>query len=80
MRHQREARDEICAPSDTRTDKNRWCRGMMGRAHKPVWRPYVEQKHCTGLFRKEVRKWRVLVCVGCGKELKIDYGRVGRLN
>jgi hypothetical protein len=46
----------------------------MGREHEPVWRPYVEQKHCTGLFREEARNWRVQVCIVCDKELKIDTG------
>jgi hypothetical protein len=44
----------------------------MGREHEPVWRPYVEQKHCTGLFREEARNWRVQVCIVCGKELNIS--------
>lgn len=58
----------IRAPNGSRKDTKRWCRGVVGREHKPVCVSYNELKHSDASYPKE---WRVLVCETCRREM--DY-------
>jgi hypothetical protein len=56
----------------------KWCKGKVGVEHKTKWIKISELKHtCNALKEIMERKGkydrRVLVCVVCGKELKIDW-------
>jgi hypothetical protein len=61
-------------PRSAAKNRKRWCRGRIGVDHKPVCRNYADFKTREIAGQKLFRKWRVLVCSECGKELKHYYG------
>lgn len=62
----------------------KWCKGKVGREHKPVCMTYSEAKlpqaerdlkrKGVGIVGKTQSRYRYLVCTSCGKELAIYYG------
>ena len=54
-------------PVAAKKDTRRWCKGVVGREHKPVCMPYGK-----GVIRSlsVTQCWRVLACSVCGKELE----------
>jgi hypothetical protein len=66
-RDQRQTRlPMIKPPSGSGKDTKRWCRGKVGRKHRPVCVDYSDLK------KMQVRAgWKVLVCEACGRHL--DY-------
>ena len=64
IRDQRQSRDDPRPPSGSGKNTKRWCRGKVGREHKPECRSYNEVKRVT--FAPE---WKLLICSECGKEL-----------
>lgn len=59
---------EIRAPGRSNKDTKRWCRGKVGREHKPECVDYNKWKNQASNF---ATGWKVLLCSECGKEL--DY-------
>jgi hypothetical protein len=60
----------IRAPSASKKDTKKWCRGKAGVEHKPVCMTHDEweNRSQSSAWSKD---WRVLVCEDCGKQL--DY-------
>lgn len=54
----------IRAPSGSKRNTKRWCRGKVGREHKPRCVDYSDLKNVTW-----GSKWKVLLCDECGKQL-----------
>ena len=54
----------IRAPSVTRRNTKRWCRGKINVEHKPVCMAYNDLKKVG-----YAPEWKVLVCSACGKQL-----------
>lgn len=54
----------IRPPSSSNKDTKKWCRGKVGRAHKPVCVSYNELKRVSYFGQ-----WKVLMCETCGKQL-----------
>ena len=63
------------APGGSNRDTKRWCRGKVGVEHTAECRVYVETKGLAGLMGSALKRWRVLVCTTCGKELATWLGR-----
>lgn len=57
---------DIRPPSGSRKDTKKWCRGKVGRTHKPVCMPYNEVKNQRPCHSDS---WKVLVCSECEKIL-----------
>jgi hypothetical protein len=51
-------------PGGSAKDTKRWCRGKVGREHKPVCVDYNTLKNATFYD-----KWKTLVCETCSKRL-----------
>lgn len=64
--------EDIRPPSGSRKDTKKWCRGKIGRKHKPKCINYGELKNTPPILRKI--RWKVLVCSACGKELDFWFG------
>lgn len=45
----------------------RWCKGKVGREHKPECRVYSHAPRGLSI------NWRVLVCAGCGKHMDFYF-------
>lgn len=58
----------IRAPSCSKKNTKRWCRGKVGVEHKPICVVYDDLKN-----RKVYAPWRVLICSACKKELDHYY-------
>jgi hypothetical protein len=58
-RDERHTIGDIRAPASTKKDTKKWCRGKVGRKHKPECRD------------GQLQGWKNLVCTECGKHL--DY-------
>lgn len=65
--------DEVGKPGAAKKDKKRWCRGKAGIEHKGVCRDYREVKGLGVSIPGFAKKWRLLVCTECGKELATYY-------
>lgn len=57
---------DIRPPSGSRKNTKKWCRGKVGRAHKPACKPYNEVKNQRPCHSDS---WKVLECSECGKIL-----------
>lgn len=57
----------IRAPSASKKDTKKWCRGKVGVEHKPVCVAYDDHKRSS----LRVSEWKILLCSTCKKEL--DY-------
>lgn len=57
-------------PAPSKKNTKKWCRGKVGREHKPVCVPYDEWENRPegSEFAKD---WKLLVCSECEKQL--DY-------
>lgn len=62
----RQAKDKVRPQSGSTKDTKRWCRGVEGRMHAPLWVSYNDWKGTTRL----PAEWRVLVCTVCRREFK----------
>jgi len=56
-----------------RKDCRRWCRGKVGRTHRPEWRSWDEAKNSFTPPGRARSRWRVLVCAACGRHLAFDF-------
>lgn len=63
-RDERHTVADIRPPGGSKKDTKRWCRGRVGREHKPECRTYSEHKRVG--YGPD---WRLLICAECGKEL-----------
>lgn len=64
-RDQRQAKlPAIRPPGGSNKDTKRWCRGKVGREHKPVCIDYNDIKKVNYF-----KGWKVLVCEVCQKQL-----------
>jgi len=72
IRDARNNREEVRAPSGSRKNTRKWCRGVVGRQHEPEIRDYAEYKKVSPRI---FSGWRVVICKNCGKELEMCYGR-----
>jgi hypothetical protein len=71
-RDERNARGpEILKTGSSRRNTKRWCRGVVGRAHKPVCYNYAHYKNPPTIAKMPALfdDWRILVCDVCKKEL-----------
>jgi hypothetical protein len=67
--------EPIRPPSGSSKNTKRWCRGKVGREHKPVCRNYADD---AGTIFKG---WKILVCESCGKHLEYYFpGSWGKRN
>ena len=62
-RDERHTRADVRSPSGSKKDTKRWCRGVVGREHKPECRPYSDPPTPYSAA------WRLLVCSTCGRHL-----------
>ena len=70
--------DSPVRPSRGKKDRRRWCRGHVGREHKPVCLKYGDVKQTMEIGGKKIfDDWRVLACSACGKELDTWHGSTG---
>lgn len=70
MRHgsNRPARyDSEVGKRHSNKDTRRWCKGIVGRAHKPECTPYLPAPVAA---QCSANHWRNLTCSACGKVLK----------
>jgi hypothetical protein len=59
---------EIRPPGGSnKKNTKRWCKGKVGREHKPECRNYSDHLSAFG------GSWRILACAGCGKHLDYYY-------
>lgn len=65
--------DEIPKHRPKKKDTKRWCGGHVGREHTPKCMTYFESKGETRPYMKFSKRWRLLVCTTCGKELDHWY-------
>lgn len=56
---------DVRAPSVTRRDTKKWCRGKIGVEHKPVCVAYNDLKNSS----VHAPDWKILICTACGKQL-----------
>lgn len=71
----RSAKDPSVRPEGgSKRDTKRWCRGKVGVEHTPECKVYVDVKGYTGMMRNGLKRWRLLVCTTCGKELATYLG------
>jgi hypothetical protein len=61
---------DIRAPSASKKNTKKWCRGKVGAEHKPVCVSYNEWEN-RRTWAKWSKDWKVLICSECGKQL--DY-------
>lgn len=61
------AAPEIRAPSGSKKDTKKWCRGKVGTPHKAVCKTFGELKNQRWSRDTE---WKVLVCSDCEKVLE----------
>lgn len=74
-RDTRQAKDPEPRPlGGSKRDTKRWCRGKVGVEHTSECRVYVETKGHVGRMGSALKRWRVLVCTTCGKELATWFG------
>ena len=65
--------DEPVRVPPVKKDTKRWCKGHVGVEHQTKCMTYAE-KRLGALLSKFSSRWRLLVCVVCGKELARYYG------
>jgi hypothetical protein len=61
--------------TNKKKDTKRWCRGVEGRTHAPVWEPW--QPYADWLKQLSGRRkvyWLNYTCTVCKKVLDVDYG------
>ena len=63
----RTAVPNIRPPGGGKRNTKKWCRGVVGREHKPVCVNYSDLKGSPTIYKG----WKVLACDKCGKHL--DY-------
>jgi hypothetical protein len=56
---------DIRPPSASKKDTKKWCRGKVGKPHKPVCVDYAAHKNAS--WPRD--GWKILVCSECKKEL-----------
>lgn len=61
----RHERGEVRAPSASKRDTKKWCRGKVGTPHTPKCVSYDDLKNRS--FK--IPQWKVLVCTVCQKQL-----------
>lgn len=57
-------------PVSGKKDTRRWCKGIVGREHKPECMNYAK---LAGRVTSLSAEWRILACSVCGKELDHYY-------
>lgn len=59
-RDARHIKEDVRPPGGSKKNTKKWCRGVVGREHKPECKPWPSSG-----------SWKVLACTSCGKHL--DY-------
>jgi hypothetical protein len=73
-RDARQSKPDIRPPGRSSKNTKKWCRGVVGRAHKPLCVDFATLKNETRVFgplgnTKLYDGWKTLVCTECGKHL-----------
>jgi hypothetical protein len=67
-RDERQQKCDVRAPSVSKKDTKKWCRGKIGVEHEPECVDYDQHK------RSAIgSSWKLLVCKNCNKELDYWY-------
>ena len=66
--------DTAPKPTPARKDTKRWCLGKVAREHVLEWRSHDDVHNHTGFGIPRGRdRWRILLCINCGKHLDYCY-------